>query len=470
MDVSLTLNSDQHLNLVNHLFPGDGLEAAAFILCGRLTNGKRCRLVGREIHPIPYNECLERSEGRITWSNEVIVPILEKAEKESLSVIKIHSHPTGFPNFSSLDDKGDAELIPAIRGWIEQDILHGSAIMLPDGRIFGRYLTINNSFSAFEFVNIAGDDLQFWYSEPLKSESPEFAASHIAAFGDSTFERLKRLSIAVIGCSGTGSPVIEQLTRLGVGKLVLVDDDIIKKRNVNRILNSTMNDARCGHKKVNVMADIITRMGLGTKLEIYDCNLWDSPKALKAVASCDLVFGCMDSIDGRFLLNTLSTFYLLPYFDLGVVIDAIQDGPDQGKIREVCGSVHYIVPGGSSLINRGLFTMKQVADAGLARTDPQNHSQQVKDGYISDFADNKPAVISLNMQIASLAVNSFLARLQGFNEEPNRFHRQIEVSLTSMEIFTEEHATPCPFFIDDVGKGDQVPLLGLPQLSESPQC
>ena len=468
MKVSLTLTADQHSYLFDHLFPGDGLEAAALILCGSRADEKRYRLLGREIHPIPYDACSERTEGRITWSNEIIVPVLEKAEKEGWSVVKVHSHPTGYPKFSSIDDNGDEELIPAIRGWVERDILHGSSVMLPEGRMFGRYLTAQNTFVPFDFINIAGDDLIFWYAEPLKSESLGFAASHIAAFGDSTYEILQRLSIAVIGCSGTGSPVIEQLARLGVGKLILVDDDIIKDRNLNRVLNSKMDDVRSGRKKVDVMAEAINGMELGTELEIYDNNLWDSPKAIKAVSACDLVFGCMDSIDGRFLLSTLCSHYLLPYFDLGVVIDAIQDGPDQGDIREVCGSVHYLVPGGSSLISRGLFTMKQVADAGLARTDPQNHSQQVKDGYIPAFAEDKPAVISLNMQIASLAVNSMLARLHGFNEEPNRLYRQIQVSLTSMEIFTDEHSGPCQIFIDDVGKGDQVPLLGLPQLSEDP--
>ena len=467
MPVTLTLTSDQHECLKGHLFPGDGLEAAAILLCGRRAGTKRHRLVVRDVHLIPYETCSERSEGCVTWPTEAIVPLLDRAEIEGWSVVKVHSHPTGYPAFSSLDDEGDEALMPAIKGWVEQDILHGSAVLLPEGRMFGRYLTADNNFVAFEHINIAGDDLPFWYAKPLTSESPAFAASHIAALGDGTFEKLQSLWIGVIGCSGTGSPIIEQLARLGVGKLVMVDHDVMKERNVNRILNSTMADVRNGSQKVDVMADAIARMELGTEVEIYDTNLWDDPEAVKAVAACDLVFGCMDSIDGRFLLNTLASYYLLPYFDLGVIIDAVEEGPDRGKIREVCGSVHYLVPGGSSLLSRGLFTMNQVAAAGLARTDPEAHAQQVTEGYIPAFAGEKPAVISLNMQIASLAVNGLLARLHGFNEEPNSTYRQIEVSLTSMEIFHDEHSDPCPAFAEDVGKGDQAPLLGLPQLSGS---
>jgi len=35
------------------------------------------------------------------------------------------------------------------------------------------------------------------------------------------------MRLAVVGCSGTGSPVVEQLARLGVRRLVLVDPDEI---------------------------------------------------------------------------------------------------------------------------------------------------------------------------------------------------------------------------------------------------
>ena len=51
--------------------------------------------------------------------------------------------------------------------------------------------------------------------------------------------KLQNLSVAVVGCSGTGSPVIEQLARLGVGRLLLVDPDVVKVKNLNRILNTT---------------------------------------------------------------------------------------------------------------------------------------------------------------------------------------------------------------------------------------
>ena len=144
-----------------------------------------------------------------------------------------------------------------------------------------------------------------WYADG-RIGLPSFVASHAQAFDQGTIERLRRLSIAVIGASGTGSPTLEQMVRLGVGEVVIVDDDHIEDRNVNRILNSTMQDVADSKAKVDVQGDAIEHMGLGTRIIRLRKNI------IRAVAQCDVVFGCLDTIDGRYLLNTLATFYNLP--------------------------------------------------------------------------------------------------------------------------------------------------------------
>ena len=187
---------------------------------------------------------------------------------------------------------------------------------------------------------------------------------------------------------------------------------------------------------------------------------------MRAVAQCDLVFGCVDTIDGRFLLNTLATYYILPYIDLGVRIQAAQDGKCKGDIEAICGSVHYLKPGGASLISRGLFTLEQVAAAGLERNDPEAHAQQVEDGYIAGATVARPAVISLNMLLSSLGVNELLARLHPFRDDSNSAYDHVEVDLAGMMMYQDRKPDPCPDFSRDVGKGDVRPLLELLELSE----
>jgi proteasome lid subunit RPN8/RPN11 len=461
--VTLAFTGDQHQHLLNLLFPGDGKEAVAILLCGRRDGDRRHRLVVREVQGIPHDQC-RRSTTAVTWSPDNIAPILDRAVAEHLSVVKVHSHPNGYAAFSSIDDDGDMRLLPMIRGWVEADVLHGSIVMLPDGQMFGRVWR-DGRLEPIDCISVAGDDLHFWYADAGSLEAPDFTASHAQAFDEGTIERLQRLSIGIIGASGTGSPTVEQAMRLGVGEIVNVDHDATEERNVNRILNSTMDDAREKRPKVEVLADAVRRAGLGTKIIPINKNLWD-PEVVKAVAQCDVVFGCMDSVDGRYLLNAISTYYNIPYFDLGIRLDAVSTREQKGKIREVCGTVHYIRPGRSSLMSRELFTMAQVAAAGLARNDPAAHARQIKDGYIRGVQGRRPAVISVNMFGSALAMNEFLARLHPYREEPNGAHGAVTFSLASMEMLSEREAGICDLMKNFVGHGDQTPLLGLMELAE----
>ena len=169
---------------------------------------------------------------------------------------------------------------------------------------------------------------------------------------------------------------------------------------------------------------------------------------------------------GRYLLNALASYYTLPYFDIGVRLVAVAEGPARGRIREICGSVHYIRPGRSSLVSRGLFTMKEVAAAGLRRNDPEAHERQVKDGYIAGVQTHRPAVISVNMLASALAVDQFLARLHPFREEPNSNYAAVAFSLASMELIPDPEEGICEILGGTVGMGDVTPLLGLMELAE----
>jgi ThiF family/Prokaryotic homologs of the JAB domain len=463
--ITLTLTSRQHEQLRGYLFPGDGKEAVALLLCGYRAGERRHRLLVREVHCVDPRGYSERSGTHVTWLPESVEPLLERATRERLSVVKVHCHPNGYPRFSQTDDVGDTRLLPMLQGWVEGNLLHGSVVMLPDGQMFGRVVTKDRRLVQVAAINVIGDDLHFSYSQPLDTEVPSFLASHAQAFDEGTIERVRRLSVAVVGCSGTGSPVIEQLLRLGVGEIVLVDDDRMEDRNVNRILNSTRHDVEASRFKVDVQADAIERTDLGTRVIRLRRNVWDVD-VVRAIAQCDVLFGCVDTVDGRYLLNTLATYYLMPYFDVGVRLDAVR-GPDGvSRIREACGTIHYLQPGRSSFLTRGLFSLTDVAAAGLRRTDPKAHATEVRDGYIRGVPEHRPAVVTVNMLAAAIAVHELLARLHPYREEPNAEYASVVFSLASMELIPEGEDCECELLADRVGLGDTVPLLGFIELAE----
>lgn len=461
MDVVLRLTGEQHALLKAHLYPGDGNEATAVILCGRRAGDSRHCLSAKLVIPVPYDQCSTRTPTRVTWSTDVLMPYLTEAARRGLAVVKIHSHPGGLEEFSKWDDASDCDLFASIYGWMNDEHPHASAIMLPDARVFGRIVTPAGDFKPLSMVSIVGDDLQFWFPPDKVTRVREFARRHAQAFGAGTAAILSRLTVAVIGGSGTGSPVIEQLARLGVRRLILVDPDRVEEKNLNRILNTTMDDAQSGESKVEVLARAIRRMGLGTEVVTFARNLFD-PEVVRAVAEADIVFGCMDSVDGRFLLNKLATFYVLPYFDVGVKLEA--DGC--GGVEQICGTVHYLQPGRSSLLSRGMFNMEQVRASGLRRTDPAAYQDQLRSKYIVGAQEDRPAVISINMLFAALAVNELLARLHPYRDDGNADFAAYGVSLTQAHLYNEVEGEPCRVMARHVGRGDVRPLLEMAELSD----
>ena len=117
-EVILRLTGRQKEALRQHLFPGDGLEAVALALCGRHHGEGRHCLSVMEVHPIPHDLC-ERKVDRVTWSTDRLQPLLHRANKEGLSIMKIHSHTAGFDQFSEYDDASDTDFFAAAESWVE---------------------------------------------------------------------------------------------------------------------------------------------------------------------------------------------------------------------------------------------------------------------------------------------------------------------------------------------------------------
>jgi molybdopterin/thiamine biosynthesis adenylyltransferase len=461
MDYVLRLTAEQHARLQSHLYPGDGMEAAALILCGRLRGQNRHALIVRKIVLLPYAECA-RTATTITWPTRFVDGIINDAAKRGMAILKIHSHPGGMESFSTFDDNSDASFLGAVHGMLEDKQPHASAVMLPSGRMFARVVDDRGVFHVVNLVALVGENMEFWHAYASR-ETPEFARRHAQVFGSGTVNCLRRMIIAVIGCSGTGSPLIEQLVRLGVGRLVLVDPDRIEWRNLNRIYMTTAADANLGRFKVEAIAEAIGNIGLGTEVLPLTKDL-ATPDVIRAVAGCDLAFGAMDSVAGRDILNRLATFYSIPYIDLGVQLTALQDG----GINQITGAVHYLQPGKSSLKSRGVYDSDDVRAELMKRNDPVEYEKQLLQKYIRGVQEDRPAVISVNTMVAAMAVNEMLSRIHRFRYEPNDAYAAQRFAVHDPHLFkdAEHDFRVCSVLSNQVGRGDTTPLLDKPELSE----
>lgn len=461
MRIDLRISGQDYEKLKKLLFPGDNNESVAIALCGLSTIEDSTKVLVHRVVPIPNEDCLLRTPTTVHWRTTRLLEALETASKKKLAILKIHSHPTGYSQFSEIDDNSDNEMFNSAFSWIENIDFHVSAVMLPNGEIFGRAFKSDLTSQPLDKVMVVGDDIRF-LSLNNDGSIQDFNVRTAQAFGNATTSLLKKLSVAVIGCSGTGSPTIEQLVRLGFGKILLVDPDIVEKRNLNRILNSRMSDVDLKKYKVDVLRDHINSIGLGITVETYPINLYDDVSVIKRISHCDLMFGCVDSVDGRQLLNNISTFYVMPYFDLGVKL--IADGI--GGIEQIWGTVHYLQPGKSSLLTRGVFTIEDITAASIYRSDPIRYKNLRSEGYIRNVNVESPAVISVNMQVSSLALIELLARLHRFRYDDNAESAITRISLTDSYIQKQREDDLTDAYLEKfVGRGDIHPFLNMPELN-----
>lgn len=429
-----------------HLYPGDGLEAAALMLC-KVPQASRDKYLVRDLVLVPHAAC-RRERDALTWPGAFVDEAMERAEDEGLAIIAAHSHPGGLLAFSNADDESDAELMPAM-SW-RGDCPPGSAIMTPDGQMCARIYDGAAPQAASVMIaghNIVVHDLAF--------------ADPVLPFTSAMTERLGRLSACVVGVSGTGSIVAEQLARLGFGELILIDHDHLEKRNLNRILNSRVADL--GQRKVEMFAAAVRAYSPNCRVQIVPSSLSERD-AITAASDADVLFCCVDTDEGRHLADRIASAFLMPLIDMGVSIPTRRVRGGLPQIIEVCGRVDYVFPNGATLADRQVYTPASLEAEYLRKHAPQAHAQRMAEGYIKGMTEEAPAVIALNMRAASAAVMEFIARAFPFRHAPNdRFAR----SLFLLAEGCEEHTAEDEFERSEntlLGRGDERPLLGLPAL------
>ncbi|MEP1939477.1 MAG: ThiF family adenylyltransferase [Balneola sp.] len=447
------MTSKDREQIYEHLYPGDNLEATCLALCGRAGTSEHEILLVREVIPIPYDKC-ERAENYVTWSTDVLEPLMDVLDLTDQALIKFHSHPSGFDKFSKLDDQSDRDVFGSIFSYTGKLRPHGSMVMLPDKSFLSRLISYNLEFIEPLSVTVIGDDIEILLQAQVSNFDSEINLRNEQTLGDVTMGLLSNLTIGVVGCSGTGSIVIELLNRLNVGKLFLVDPDKIEHKNLNRIINSRLVDAENSSYKVHVIAKAILQNGFTNDVKVFSENI-ESIDVLKALTKCDIIFGCVDTALGRHFINLLGTYYLIPIFDIGVGIDQI---PETTSINTIDCAVNYVQPG-ESLMKRKVFSADELANEELKITNPGMYENQVREGYIKNV--DSPAVISINSSISSIAINEFLSRIHSLKPFSNSKYNKLNLSLTEFELDQYHEPGFTKRFQSWVGLGDQDKMLGI---------
>lgn len=398
MKTRIVFREDQLQALRALVFDRPGVEGGAFLLCGESRSEQATKLIVSAIQPIAEEHYLRREAYGLSISSAALTRVAKLARYENLSIVFAHSHPDGYAEFSKQDDEEEEKLIPFFQSRIPGRI-HGT-LVLTDKSVRGR-LYCPNRVSVDTVLSI-GNRIRSWRANDGEELQPVFDRQ-VRAFGADIQHMLQGLHVGVVGLGGTGSPVAEQLCRLGVGSLSLFDGDTFDSTNVNRVYGSTLKDQ--GKPKVQIAARHLGKIGLQTSIHTYPQHITEESIA-KRLRDCDVVFGCTDKEMPRAILGQLSLRYSIPVFDMGVLIDS-----DAGKLIGVHGRVTTLIAGEACLFCRGRITPEGIRIEALSDED---RSKQVKDGYAPELGDPAPAVIAFTSATASAAISEFLHRLTGF--------------------------------------------------------
>jgi len=112
--------------------------------------------------------------------------------------------------------------------------------------------------------------------------------------------RLKNGSVLLVGTGGLGAPLGMYLAAAGVGRMGLVDFDVVDFTNLHRQIIHGTKDV--GRKKLDSAADTISDINPNVKIERYDTML-SSENALEICKNYDLIIDGTDNFPTRYLVN-----------------------------------------------------------------------------------------------------------------------------------------------------------------------
>jgi len=135
----------------------------------------------------------------------------------------------------------------------------------------------------------------------LTPEELERYDRQLRVWGVEAQERLKRSTALVVGVGGLGSPVAMYLAAAGVGRLVLVDPEVVELSNLNRQVLHWTTDL--GRAKVESAAEKLRRLNPHVEVVAVRRRIESLEDAVQLVGEADVVVDCLDNWRTRFLIN-----------------------------------------------------------------------------------------------------------------------------------------------------------------------
>lgn len=416
-------------------------EGAAFLA----VEPSRGRLVLRSYRVFDQSEMDGDAFGELTLREEVQVRELAAIKREGHAAIEVHTHPFSKEavDFSPFDE----EQLPNFARYVRNKL---------PGRPFGALVFGSESYAGRLWsdsgvepltLKVIGDrrSIPRWLDdnsvEPTDNGLPARFDRQVRALGPEGQRRLASLKIAVVGLGGTGSLVVQQLAHLGIRNFVFVEDDRVEESNLARLAGATWWDAPLHRKKTAVARRLVRRLAPGA--QIHATGSLRRIDSLEAVATVDLIIGCVDNDGARLILSEIAAANLVPYLDIGVGIEG------EGEPKSIGGRIAFYLPGGPCLACADELDFAEAAED--LETEALRKIRLAR-GYASDRRV-EPALMPLNTVLVGLAMIEVLAFATGVRHViPFSRYDALDNRLVPQRVLWEEE---CPVCRPAFGMGDR---------------
>jgi len=144
----------------------------------------------------------------------------------------------------------------------------------------------------------------------MVDESRYARQTMLPPFGPEGQKKLSEAKVLLVGVGGLGSPVSTYLTAAGVGRLGLVDADVVSLTNLQRqVLYS---EAEIGMLKVNCAKKRLLALSSHTQIDTYPF-FFTEENAKEILSQYDVVVDGCDNYATRFLIDEVSKELNRPY-------------------------------------------------------------------------------------------------------------------------------------------------------------
>lgn len=145
-----------------------------------------------------------------------------------------------------------------------------------------------------------------------KTEGREFIRTELI-LGAGRLKKLRDSSVAVFGIGGVGSHCAEALARSGVGRLILVDNDVVSESNINR--QCVAFHHTIGRQKTEVMREMIGQICPETEVLTFDTFVLEDNlnQLFEEAGQVDYVVDAVDTVSAKLALTVYAKKHRLPF-------------------------------------------------------------------------------------------------------------------------------------------------------------